>query len=239
MLHMVRKHYSIWYNTILSTEFLWSPSQTQELITQSTTTHSNSNYFLTEITSIDSQQFVSNQLSWNFGFKCVDLTAASLGNLYVTFHRLAFKLAFCLVYSFLINKTCWLFQPLHWISTKYLEGGWSGTFGWVPFVMFFFSPQMLSITPMSRAPLRNEQSQDNLSPSSVHAHTYIHTNTQKQRLSTLGNTSCSLSQHCSFLSFNLIIPPSSSSSLFFYFSALMHSWTCGQAYRYFVSLLKD
>lgn len=121
-----------------------------------------------------------------FGFKY----AASPANPCVSVHRLAFKLAFQPIYSLLmINVDFLAFSPELW---KISWGGkWSGTFSWVLFVTILSFPlQMLSIIPMSSALLRNEQSQDNLSLSSVHTHTNTHVetgpvNTRKRQLLTV------------------------------------------------------
>lgn len=89
------------------------------------------------------------------------------------------------------------------------EGEWRETFGWAPFVMFVFSLADAVNNPYERSPVQKwtiTAQSVFIKHARTHLHTQTHTHTQKQRLSTLGNTSCSLSQHCSFLSFNLIIP---------------------------------
>lgn len=119
------------------------------------------------------------------------------------------------------------------------EGEWRETFGWAPFVMFVFSLADAVNNPYERSPVQKwtiTAQSVFIKHARTHLHTQTHTHTQKQRLSTLGNTSCSLSQHCSFLSFNLIIPLFLLSPHFLFFmSAWVHLLMYVCSYRSFIS----
>lgn len=97
------------------------------------------------------------------------------------------------------------------ISRKYPEGGNEvGHLVECHLSCFSFPLQMPSITPMSGALLRNEQSQANLSPSNTHAHKHTHGHAHTHAKSRACQHSETPAAHChntSFLSFSPIRPP--------------------------------